>query len=83
VSLALEPSANGNILGDGVKAARQQWRAASSGSAWEWDRETGDYCILSERTPDVKWRNAELKKAMFEKWRTARTAESTDSGTMW
>ncbi|MBP7603411.1 MAG: alpha-glucosidase [Spirochaetes bacterium] len=62
------PKRDWYIWVDGVKGRPpNNWRAAFGGSAWEWDRETGQYYLHSflKEQPDVNWRNAELKKAMF------------------
>ncbi len=43
------------------------WLAAFGGGAWEWDEATGQYYLHSflKEQPDVNWRNAGLRKAMF------------------
>jgi len=43
------------------------WMASFGGGAWEWDAPTGQYYLHSfmREQPDVNWRNAELKEAMF------------------
>ena len=44
------------------------WLAVFGGLAWEWDEETGQYYLHSflKEQPDLNWRNAEVKQAMFD-----------------
>ena len=44
------------------------WSAVFGGSAWEWDRATGQYYLHSFLTeqPDLNWRNPEVRQAIFE-----------------
>lgn len=52
-------------------AAPNNWLAAFGGSAWEWDEKTQQYyyhAFLKEQ-PDLNWRNAEVKRAMFNTMR--------------
>ena len=44
------------------------WRSVFGGSAWKWDELTRQYYLHSflEEQPDLNWRNADLKKAMFD-----------------
>jgi alpha-glucosidase len=44
------------------------WRSVFGGSAWKWDELTCQYYLHTflEEQPDLNWRNAELKKAMFD-----------------
>jgi alpha-glucosidase len=44
------------------------WLSNFGGSGWEWDRTTGQYYYHSflKQQPDVNWRNAELREAMFD-----------------
>ncbi len=44
------------------------WRSASGGSAWEFDKTTGQYYLHSffKEQPDLNWRCPELKQAFFE-----------------
>ncbi len=43
------------------------WKSVFGGSAWEFDKNTGEYYLHSflKEQPDVNWRNPELKKAVF------------------
>jgi len=62
------PKRDWYIWMDGTKGRPpNNWRAAFGGSAWEWDRETGQFYLHSflKEQPDVNWRNEALKKAMF------------------
>jgi alpha-glucosidase len=44
------------------------WLAVFGGSAWEWDQATGQYYLHSflKEQPDLNWRNAEVRAAMFD-----------------
>jgi len=43
------------------------WKGVFGGSAWEFDKLTGEYYLHSflKEQPDVNWRNPEFKEAMF------------------
>lgn len=44
------------------------WLSVFGGSAWEWDKQTGQYyyhAFLKEQ-PDLNWRNPEVQEAMLE-----------------
>ena len=47
------------------------WKASFGGSGWEWDEGSGQYYFHSflKEQPDLNWRNAEVKAAMFEAMR--------------
>ena len=44
------------------------WISDFGGSAWEWDEHTGQYYLHAflKQQPDLNWRNADLKRAMFD-----------------
>lgn len=44
-----------------------RWRAVVEGSAWEWDRATGQYYYHAflPQQPDLNWRNPEVREEMF------------------
>lgn len=44
------------------------WRGMFGGNAWEWDNKTKEYYLHSflVEQPDINWRNAEVKKAVFD-----------------
>lgn len=44
------------------------WLGAFSGSAWEWEENTGQYYLHSylKEQPDLNWRNADLQHAMLD-----------------
>lgn len=44
------------------------WLSVFGGSAWEWDRRTGQYYLHSflKEQPDLNWRNPEAKEAIFD-----------------
>jgi glycosidase len=44
------------------------WLAVFGGRAWEWDEPTGQYFLHSflKEQPDLNWRNAEVRAAMFD-----------------
>jgi alpha-glucosidase len=44
------------------------WLAVFGGSAWQWDRRTGQYYLHSflKEQPDLNWRNPAVKVAMFD-----------------
>jgi alpha-glucosidase len=43
------------------------WLGAFGGSAWEWDKSTGQYYLHSylKEQPDLNWRNADVEAAML------------------
>jgi oligo-1,6-glucosidase len=44
------------------------WEAAFSGSAWEYDEESGEYYLhlFSRKQPDLNWENPEVRRAVYE-----------------
>lgn len=44
------------------------WKSAFGGSAWEWDSRRRQFYLHSflKEQPDLNWRNADVKKAVFE-----------------
>jgi alpha-glucosidase len=48
--------------------APNNWLAVFGGKAWQWDKETKEYYLHSflVEQPDINWRNAEVKKAVFD-----------------
>jgi glycosidase len=44
------------------------WLSVFGGSAWEWDKATGQYYLHSflKEQPDLNWRNPAVKAAMFD-----------------
>ena len=44
------------------------WESIFSGSAWEYDENTGQYYIhlFSKKQPDLNWENAEVREALYE-----------------
>lgn len=48
--------------------APNDWFSTFGGSAWELERETGEYYyhFFFKGQPDLNWRNPEVKKAMFD-----------------
>ncbi len=44
------------------------WTSEAGGSVWEWDEPTGQYYLHSHlvEQPDLNWRNAEARAAMFD-----------------
>lgn len=44
------------------------WTSEAGGSVWEWDEPTGQYYLHSHlvEQPDLNWRNAEVRAAMFD-----------------
>ena len=53
------------------RQAPNNWKSSAGGSAWEFDKQTGQYYLHSffKEQPDLNWRNPELKKAFFEELR--------------
>ena len=52
----------------GERMPPNNWRATfGSGSAWEWDEETGEYYLhlFATEQPDVNWENPETRKAIY------------------
>lgn len=49
-------------------APPNNWLAAFGGSAWEWDRATGQYYLHSflKEQPDLNWRNPAVEAAMLD-----------------
>jgi len=47
------------------------WRSAAGGSAWQYDKITGQYFYHSffKNQPDLNWRSKEMQKAFFEQVR--------------
>ncbi len=43
------------------------WGSAFSGSAWEFDEETGEYYlhVFSKKQPDLNWENPEVREAVY------------------
>lgn len=44
------------------------WESIFSGSAWEYDENTGQYYmhLFSKKQPDLNWENAEVREALYE-----------------
>jgi oligo-1,6-glucosidase len=44
------------------------WEAAFSGSAWEWNEATGEYYLhmFSKKQPDLNWENPKVRAEVFE-----------------
>ena len=44
------------------------WRSAFGGSAWEYDKQTGQYYLHTflKEQPDLNWRNKELRKQFYD-----------------
>ncbi|MBL8348728.1 MAG: alpha-glucosidase [Burkholderiaceae bacterium] len=44
------------------------WEAAFSGSAWEWNEATGEYYLhmFSRKQPDLNWENPKVRAEVFE-----------------
>ncbi|MBI2595516.1 alpha-amylase [Candidatus Daviesbacteria bacterium] len=44
------------------------WLSVFGGSAWEWDKQTGEYYLHSflKEQPDLNWRNPVVRKLMFQ-----------------
>ncbi len=49
------------------KKPPNKWKSAFGGSAWEYDRATGEYYLHSflREQPDLNWRNREVREAMY------------------
>ncbi len=49
-------------------AEPNNWGSAFSGSAWQWDADTGQYFLhlFSPKQPDLNWDNAEVRDAVFD-----------------
>jgi alpha-glucosidase len=47
------------------------WLSEFGGSAWEWDRTTGQYYYhgFAKQQPDLNWRNPEVREAMLDAMR--------------
>ncbi len=45
-----------------------RWESAFSGSAWEYDSESGQYYLhsFSKKQPDLNWDNPEVRRAVFD-----------------
>ncbi|WP_281888579.1 alpha-glucosidase [Paenibacillus sp. YYML68] len=44
------------------------WESIFSGSAWEWDEQTGQYYmhIFSRKQPDLNWENADVRRELYD-----------------
>ena len=51
----------------GTGAEPNNWASAFSGSAWEYDEESGEYFlhIFSRKQPDLNWENPEVRQAVY------------------
>lgn len=51
-----------------VQNKPNNWQAVFGGSAWTFDRQSGQYYLHSflKEQPDLNWRNPEVKEALFE-----------------
>jgi oligo-1,6-glucosidase len=47
------------------------WRSYFSGSAWEWDEQTGEYFLhlFSKKQPDLNWENPVLRQEIYRMMR--------------
>jgi oligo-1,6-glucosidase len=47
------------------------WKSVFGGPAWQFDKRSGEYYLhnFSKKQPDLNWRNAEVKKAVFDMMR--------------
>jgi len=55
-----DPKADGGVPNN--------WTSEAGGSVWEWDEPTGQFYLHSHliEQPDLNWRNAEVRAAMFD-----------------
>ena len=63
------PKRDWYIWRDGVNGAEpNNWESIFSGSAWEYDENTGQYYmhLFSKKQPDLNWENAEVREALYE-----------------
>ena len=63
------PKRDWYIWRDGVNGAEpNNWNSIFSGSAWEYDENTGQYYmhLFSKKQPDLNWENAEVREALYE-----------------
>ena len=63
------PKRDWSIWRDGVNGAEpKNWESILSGSAWEYDENTGQYYmhLFSKKQPDLNWENAEVREALYE-----------------
>ena len=63
------PKRDWYIWRDGVNGAKpNNWESIFSGSAWEYDENTGQYYmhLFSKKQPDLNWENAEVREALYE-----------------
>ena len=63
------PKRDWYIWRDGVNGADpNNWESIFSGSAWEYDENTGQYYmhLFSKKQPDLNWENAEVREALYE-----------------
>ncbi len=63
----LPPSPAGRGAG-GEGNLPNNWLSVFGGSAWEWDKATGQYYLHSflKEQPDLNWRNPEVQAVMFD-----------------
>ena len=62
------PKRDWYIWRDGVNGAEpNNWESIFSGSAWEYDENTGQYYmhLFSKKQPDLNWENAEVREALY------------------
>lgn len=52
-------------------AEPNNWQSAFSGSAWQFDEQTGQYYLhlFSKKQPDLNWDNSDVRKSVFEMMR--------------
>ena len=63
------PKRDWYIWRDGKNGAEpNNWESIFSGSAWEYDENTGQYYmhLFSKKQPDLNWENAEVREALYE-----------------
>lgn len=63
------PKRDWYIWRDGVNGVEpNNWESIFSGSAWEYDENTGQYYmhLFSKKQPDLNWENAEVREALYE-----------------
>ncbi|RMZ80079.1 hypothetical protein DV737_g3177, partial [Chaetothyriales sp. CBS 132003] len=56
---------------EGERMPPNNWEAAFSGSAWQWDEASGEYYLhlFAVEQPDLNWECDEVRKAVFEMMR--------------